>query len=226
MDAYALFKNRRCLFVEGTTDNSLLLRIAAKLGVYVLTGDERVVIVPVGGADRFEHVEQLKVIESLLGSAIESLEIRDRDGMTDEHRDGLMANATRPLHILERDSVESYLIEPAVIERVVKEVSEERGNEAALTMEDVERLVMEESDAIKVEVVDRVATRWDRDVVRTRSQHLGIAAANTAAREFVDAAWGTLDGRLKVVPGKRLLAALRKRLQDEYKVSFGDKAAH
>lgn len=91
VDAYALFRNRRCLFVEGTSDNGVLLRIAAKLGVFVLTGDERVVIVPVGGADRFEHVEQLNVIESLLGGRIESLEMRDRDGMTDEHRDALMA---------------------------------------------------------------------------------------------------------------------------------------
>lgn len=92
-----------------------------------------------------------------------------------------------------------------------------------MTAEDVERLMLDETEAMKVEVVDRVAARWDRDVVRTRSRHMGIEAANAAAREFVDANWGTLTGRLKVVSGKRLLAAIRKRLQDDYKVSFGDK---
>jgi hypothetical protein len=105
----------------------------------------------------------------------------------------------------------------------VSEVSAERGNEVGLAAEDIERIVMEESEAMKVDVVDRVAARWDRDIVRTRSQHLGIAAANAAAREFVEANWESLEGRLKVVPGKRLLAALRKRLQDDQKVSFGDR---
>jgi len=223
VDAYALFRNRRCLFVEGTSDNGLLLRMAVKLGVYVLTGDERVVIVPIGGADRFEHVEQLKVIESLLGGPIDSLEIRDRDGMIDEHREGLIAAAPRPLHILERDSIESYLLEPTVIARVVAEVAAERGATVEISAEDVERLVMEETEAMKVDVIDRVAARWDLDIVRTSSKHLGIAAANVAARDFVDANWDSPLGRLKVVPGKRLLAALRKRLQDEHKVSFGDK---
>jgi energy-coupling factor transporter ATP-binding protein EcfA2 len=223
VDAYALFRNRRCLFVEGTSDNGLLLRLAAKLGVAVLTGDERVVMVPVGGADRFEHVEQLNVIEALLGDTIRSLEIRDRDGMTDEHRQGLMDDAPRPLHILDRDSIESYLVSPEVIARVIVEVASERGDSIEVDRGQIEAMALEETEAMKVAAVDRVAARWDRDTVRTTSRHRGIEAANAAARDFVDANWGTLSDRLRVVHGKRLLAALRKRVQDEFKVSFGDK---
>ncbi|MGH2429401.1 MAG: ATP-dependent nuclease [Candidatus Limnocylindria bacterium] len=223
VDAYALFKNRRCLFVEGSSDNDLLVRLAAKLGVLVFTGDERVVMVPIGGADRFENVEQLTVIEALLGGGIESLEIRDRDGMTDEHRDALSADASRPLHVLDRDCIESYLMSPEVIARVVASVAADQDTEITLTTEQIGAMLMEESEGLKVVSIDRASARWDRDKVRTAGRHLGIEAANAAARGFVDANWDTLEGRLRVVPGKRLLAALRKRIQEGYQVSFGDR---
>ncbi len=73
VDAYTLVKNRRCLFVEGPTDVPIIERIAAKLGVSAFAGDDRVVIIAVGGAERFEHVEQLTVLENVLGGAILSL---------------------------------------------------------------------------------------------------------------------------------------------------------
>jgi hypothetical protein len=69
VDAYSLVRNRRCLFVEGSGDVSILGRFAATLGIRALTGDDRVVTVPVGGADRFEHVKQLDVFEEELKTA-------------------------------------------------------------------------------------------------------------------------------------------------------------
>jgi len=38
----------------------------------------------------------------------------------------------------------------------------------------------------------------------------------------VGATWGTLEGRLTYVGGKRLLAAMRERIQSRHGVSFGN----
>ncbi len=51
VDAFALVKNRRCLFVEGAGDVSILGRFATTPGIRVFTGDERVIVIPTGGAD-------------------------------------------------------------------------------------------------------------------------------------------------------------------------------
>lgn len=96
VDAYTLLRNRRCLFIEGPDDEVILSRFAAKLNMRHFAGDDRVIVIPVGGADRFEHVAQLDVLEGFLGNSISTLEVRDRDGMTDEHRVAADSAASRP----------------------------------------------------------------------------------------------------------------------------------
>lgn len=222
VDAYALVKNKRCLFVEGTTDETTLGRFAAKLGVTALTGDDRVVTVPVGGAERFEHVQQLDVFESMLGQKIVSLEIRDRDGRTDENRERAVAQSKRPLVVLELDSIESYLINPAVIARVVAEVSAERGGTAAPTADDIVDLIMEVSEGLRDETQDRVADRFAGDEHRHSGKWPSIPDANKVARDFVESNWDSLEGRLRVVSGKALIGAVRAKLQERYQTSFGN----
>lgn len=222
VDAYALVKNRRCLFVEGTDDATILGRFAAKLGIRALTGDDRVVTVPVGGADRFEHVQQLDVFESMLGEPVETLEIRDRDGRTDDHRELAVERSPRPLIVLERDSIESYLLEPRVISRVVGEVSTEKGGEAAPEPEDITALMSNVSDELRATTEDRVAERYAFDVNYFSKERVSIQTANQEARAFVADRWDTLEQRLQVVSGKRLLGAVRARIQDLYGVNFGN----
>jgi energy-coupling factor transporter ATP-binding protein EcfA2 len=222
VDAYALVRNRRCLFVEGTTDSTILGRFAAKLGMTALTGDDRVVVVPVGGADRFEHVQQLDVFEAMLGERIESLEVRDRDGRTDEHRQKIADTATRPMMVLERDSIESYLIDPEVIARVVSEVAAERGTDARPTPGEIEALVVEATESLLQATSDRVGERYVTDVYRFEQSRPTFTKANEVAREFVEQKWTSLADRLHVVSGKALLSSVRGLIQDRYKVSFGN----
>lgn len=222
VDAYALVKNRRCLFVEGPSDATVLGRFAATLKIRALTGDDRVVTVPIGGADRFEHVQQLDVFEALLGTPIGSLELRDRDGMTDDHRGRTMAGATRPLRVWERDSIESYLLDPTVVARVVAEISEEREKSASPSDEEIQQVILECCEGLRTETEDRLAQRYVDDVWRLNNDRATLVDANETARTLVEAQWSDLTGRLTVVKGKRLLAAVRKRLQDDYAVNFGN----
>ena len=163
VDAVALVRNRRCLFVEGTSDVSILGRFASTLRIHAFTGDDRVVTIPTGGADRFGHVEQVDVFEQLIGSAISSLEIRDRDGRTAEHRQELIDGAKRPLHVLERDSIESYLLSPQVLARVVHEVAQERGREVVVSDAEMEQLLLDVCEELREATTDRVAERYVDD---------------------------------------------------------------
>jgi hypothetical protein len=222
VDAYALVKNKRCLFVEGITDVPIIERLAAKLGLPNFAGDERVVIVPSGGAEKFEHVEQLAVLEAVLGAPIRSFEIRDRDGRTDQQRTDDMAAPPRPLHILERDSIESYLVHPEVIARSVNAVATETGRTGGATADRVAEIVLAATDEMRESALDRLADRYSKDRHRTSRQFPPIAESNEAARRLLDAHWDTLDGRLCVVSGRKLLATVRAKLKEEFGVSFGN----
>jgi ABC-type cobalamin/Fe3+-siderophores transport system ATPase subunit len=222
VDAFELVQNRRCLFVEGNEEKTVLGRLAATLGSSVFTGQGRVIAVGVGGANKFEHVEQLKVIESFLGKSIASLEIRDRDGLLDDLWEATAKEATRPLRIWWRDCLESYLVDPKVISRVVQELAKERGSDLIVSEDKISTVIEECSDSLRDETVDRVSARyidvrWSRDKERS-----GVKEANEAAREAVLKDWGSLDGRLKWCSGKSLLGCIRERIQREYGVSFGN----
>jgi ABC-type cobalamin/Fe3+-siderophores transport system ATPase subunit len=222
VDAVALVANRRCLFVEGTSDATILSRFAATLGVRVLGGDDRVVVIPVGGSDRFGHVEQLDVFEQLLDCKIASLELRDRDGATSEHRTQLVERSPRPLHMFEMDCIESYLINPAVIARVVKETAAERGKEADLDEAASEALVLELANGMKDQTFDRITQRYADDCNRLNKDRPSSVEVNEAAREMIADEWTSVADALSVVSGKRLLSAIRSRIQDEYGVNFGN----
>jgi ABC-type lipoprotein export system ATPase subunit len=223
VDAYALVRNKRCLFVEGRTDVPILERLASRLGMTPFVGDNRVVMVPVGGADRFEHVSQLDVLEAVLGAPMATFEIRDRDCRTDVDRARAVAEAVRPLHVLELDSIESYLVRPSVIARVVAAVESEGERRNSPSADDIEKLCVELTQELRDETFDRAATRFVTEQYRATHQHPAPAAMNKAARDLVDSCWSDLGSRLRIVSGKRLLASLRKRLQDEYSVSFGNR---
>jgi ABC-type cobalamin/Fe3+-siderophores transport system ATPase subunit len=221
IDAFALVRNRRCLFVEGPTDATILGRFAATLGIHAFTGDGRVVPVPTSGADKFEHVQQLDVLEGVLGGPLQSLELRDRDARLAASRERVVAESQRPLHIFERDCVESYLIDSTVIARVINEIAEERGKTVNVTAADVENILATETDDMRDTTIDRVANRHISDELG-RGNRVSVASANPLARDAIGAAWSTLDDRLNLVSGKQLIGRLRRRIQDNYGVNFGN----
>lgn len=223
VDAYALVRNKRCLFVEGTGDATILGRFAATLSIRALTGDDRVVTMPVGGADKFEHVQQLDVFESLLGESLRSLEIRDRDGRTQEHRQALVDRSRRALHVLELDSIESYLLNPAVIGRVIAEIFEERSKDAEPPgVDEIAGHFQTLSNEMRQQVEDRIAERYTQDRWAFAQERATVVEANAAARAFVEAQWHDAEARLAVLPGKVYLSCVRRLVQDTYGVNFGN----
>ncbi|MGV7254586.1 ATP-dependent nuclease [Mycobacterium kansasii] len=221
VDAFTLVRNRRCLFVEGPTDITILGRFAATIGVHVFTGDERVVPVPTGGADKFEHVQQLDVLEAVLGGPLKSLELRDRDARLTEARSDLMANAQRPLHVFTLDCIESYLLNPAVIARVIYEIADERGKELSVSSQEIGELILNLTEGLKDSTVDRAANRYTMDAIKSGARP-SVATVNPIARQAVADAWPALEDRLTLVSGKQLLSDLRRAVQDQFGLNFGN----
>lgn len=222
VDAYAFVKNKRCLFVEGQSDLSILGRLAATVGNHSFTGDGRVVAVATGGVDKFDHVRQLDVLEQILGSNIHTLQVRDRDAMLEEDRAAIVASAKRAIHVLELDSIESYLVNPTVISRVINEIAEERGKTVAADPSEVERVAMEVSAAMRDDTIDRISTKFQELERLLRGGFVQPNVANPKARAALDAGWDSLPGRLRLVSGKRLLAGIRAKIQTVYGVNFGN----
>jgi hypothetical protein len=221
VDAYALVKNRRCIFVEGTSDEAILGRFASTLGIHAFTGDDRVIVMPTGGVDKFEHIRQLDVIESLLGGDLKSIQLRDRDCLPDEDRETLQEKSKRPMVVLERDCIESLLISADVITRAIKDIAEERSKDVDVNADDVTAMIMNATDILRDETHDRVADRL-QVLARAQGEQLATNRANPAARELVAENWADVDSRLKFVSGKRLLGIVRQQIQETYGITFGN----
>jgi hypothetical protein len=73
---------------------------------------------------------------------------------------------------------------------------------------------------LREETFDRVATRYRRDTIARDSRNVEPAEANQAAR----AALSDPQALGRLTHGKRLLAGIRKAVQDEFGVSFGTQA--
>ncbi len=222
VDAYTLVKNRKCLFVEGPSDNSVFGRFAATLGIHALVGDDRVITIPTNGVDKFEHVQELQVLEGLLGGTIASIQICDRDARTDQLRSELETGASRTLHVLEFDCMESYLTDPKILVRTINESLAERSKPESATIDDLKAMINDVMEELKTVTMDRIA---DKYIVSTRAREgrtPTATEANRIARETIDVAWAAGNDRLKYVSGKRLLSKLRSKIQDKYGVNFGN----
>lgn len=215
VDAYQVITSRRVLLVEGKTDPKLLHGFAAKRALGVFEGDSRIVAVVTDGDSTPMARSDLRVLEEMLGSEVKSLQLRDRDARTEDHIAAIEGSVRRPLRIWRRDCIESYLLVPSAIARIV-------ASEAQLKLDDVLPRVDELRDeclvALGDETFDRVATRWRTETQRLEDRYVEVAEANQVARTLL----ADEDFRLRATSGKSLLAALRLEIQRIWGVSFGN----
>jgi predicted ATPase len=227
VDLAALVASKRCAFVEGKSDRRLLARFAAKLGSTVFEGHSQVVAIPLEGVDHPEKYVGLDILESVVGTRIRSLTVRDRDGLPDDMVEEIRdyaAQQEREVICLTRTDIENYLILPGVIWRVVCTELQERSAEVeqlptqAQVQEEIEQIV----DSLYNETFDSIAVQIDKHTVVYHGRHLDPSAINQRTRAFLDEKWTTLEGKLAIVIGKQALKAIRRRFQERWGISFTD----
>jgi predicted ATPase len=218
IDAYQVITQRKVLLVEGGSDRKTLRAFSAKRESRVFEGADRLVVIETGGESTPHARTDLNILERMMGDKVNSLQILDRDARLDEFIDHFEATSPRPVHIWRRDSIESYLLVPPAITRLVLNRRED------LEASDVETLVNRACEEVIAELrdqtFDRVATRYRHDVIARDSRNVEPVEANQHAREAIADA----DQLRRLTRGKDLLASVKKRVQDQYGVSFGNQA--
>ena len=220
VDAYQIVKQRAILIVEGPTDRELIPRLAAKAGYTLFDGQARVSILPAAGVDRLSDGSGLQFVEHLLQHQVKCLLVRDRDGLTDDWRKSIAAKSKRPMFIWPNDCLESYLVIPSAIQKIL---AEELGEKAAPTLKEVESLVSQTINNMQNDTLDRVASRL-QDVEWRFNNHNRIdpAQANPVARTEMEKTWVKGNNPLVLASGKTILSRIRDAIQKNWQISFGN----
>jgi predicted ATPase len=219
VDAYQIVSKRSLLVVEGPNDRELLPRLAAKAGVVIFGGASRVSILPAHGVDKLSDGVGLQFLENVVGQKVKSLLLRDRDGLTEDWMKIVAGNSKRPMFIWPKDCLESYLVVPAAIHRILVE---ELGAVNAPPVGEIEKLVTKVLGSLYNPSQDRVATRLEDVEWRFRHKRITAGEANPVARQEMDRTWNTANNPLALASGKELLSRIREEIQNAWKVSFGN----
>jgi predicted ATPase len=205
-----LWNSKKVLLLEGK-DIAFLKVFHTKLFPDVDIPLDAIPNLSIGGWGGWSHaVGSSMALKNAVGESIITYCILDSDYHTDVEQQDRYKQATERginLHIWRRKEIENYLIEPAVIARVLKL----RLKSLAPTAELIEEFLLSACEAEKDVTLDGIASSQDRS--------LGVGGANKAARERLNSMWK--DQRLHVVCGKSLLARLSTWTQKDYGTSIG-----
>jgi energy-coupling factor transporter ATP-binding protein EcfA2 len=220
----SLSKNRRVLFVEGLDDFRLMRRFARKLGLQELSSGIGIIPLESGGFGSSSRVTILaEGIEEALGAPLMIGAIYDRDYFCNEHIADIVGKLMERLalaHVLERKEIENYLLIPAAIDRAIYRTIRSRIEHGSKTpIDDISsaELLTELTNPMKADVMSQLMARRDdyfRPSGRDRSQNYKHVVTSFETK------WADLDSRLTLVPGKEVLAQLRKRIQEKCNVTL------
>ena len=160
-----------------------------------------------------------------LGETVEFAVILDRDFRPDQE----IAEVARALskrvkiaHIHERKEIENYVLVPTALDRAISEALAEQRRRGALSGPDpepAEPLLARLTDDLRHEIQGQYVGRHIEYSRRNGSgKDTAQISAETAA--WFDQRWSTLEGRLSVLPGKRVLSALNAHLQQKHNVTI------
>ena len=116
-----------------------------------------------------------------MDAEVQSLQILDRDARLEEFVDEAEQGSLRPLQMWRRDSIESYLVVPAAMAQLMIGRKPYAAVVEALIADLVTTIVQE----LKEETLDRISTRYRRDIIERDSRNVEPAEANRKAREVM-----------------------------------------
>lgn len=201
-------KTKVVVFVEGQ-DAKILRNIAKTLDCKKLVQEDGVAIIPLGGFDRWVHVEPFQwLMNEFLEDAVTVHVILDRDYRSPEAtqriRRQLREIGVKP-HIWKRKEIENYLLAP----RTLAELS-------GADEQWVQNALEECADELETEVYSQIFS----DVAReNKGRGKSPKTLSKEAKERADTVWGDSGRRLSLCGGKDILRLLNRRLQKDGKRS-------
>ena len=212
-----LWFSRRFLLLEG--DELRLLRQFH--AVLRPDSDEAIDAIPhvsIGGWGGWDHATRSGlVMRNASGEMITTYCILDRDYHSQEEIEARLREAQErgvQLHIWSKKEIENYLLVPEIIARVIRSAARTKTTapQPADIAAQIERITDELKDG---PLLDALASHY---AVTHRAE--GLTAANRAARNRIEEAWRTWEGRIAIVPGKDVLRHLSDWSQKTTRVSL------
>ena len=209
MSLLRLGLSKKCIFVEGL-DMKLLNKF------YKILYPEKIELLsdlPIIELGSFTRYEQALGVSKLFYKETEGnfkcICILDRDYRMENELNRIKKNAEDAhlnLHIWEKKELESYLINPNVLYKFIKD---------NVSYEDFISGLNYALDSFYYELMDQYSNAI-HEVDRSKN----IQTTNQEARLYIDARWDSLDKKLRLINGKNLLSFIIKYMKKKYKVSI------
>lgn len=220
-----LARTRRVLFVEGN-DFQILGVLARACEYNGLANQSGLAVIPVNGFDAKKINDFGEGAEKALGYSIAKGVIFDRDYRSDSEVSRVkeeLQKAADFAHVLHRKEIENYLLDPKSLERATDHRLTERAirtdeekEELSLSFQD---LLMTETETLKPLISGHYTAARVKEL-QASEPGLDASTMNTRAFSEFEELWKTLDGRLRIIPGKTLLKRVNEHLQREIGVSI------
>lgn len=214
-----LWGAHRCIFVEGK-DIKLLKQFQDKMFPDATESFDAIPNMPIGGWGGWKYaIGSSMLLRNAGGESITIYCILDRDYHTEEEINRRLLEAKKrgvQLHIWTSKEIESYVLVPEAIYRVIKSRIARRTS--APSIEEITAQIDRITENRKDEVFDALSTE-----LLAQDKPRGPRGANQAARQIINARWTTLKGRMSLVSGKEILSRLSEWSQQEFAVALNAK---
>jgi energy-coupling factor transporter ATP-binding protein EcfA2 len=207
-----LSTSRKCLLVEGK-DLEILKQLQNSL---IPNSPEPLDVVPnmaIGGWGNWSYaIGSRMFLTNALGEEIFVYCLLDSDYHTAETIASRYEGAQRAgvrLHIWKRKEIENYLLVPSAIVRVIARRHGRRGDPPAVDR--VKARLEKIAETQKDDAFDAISQE-----VLAENRNKGSKFANRVARERIDEAWASLDGKLSAISGKFMLSKISEWAQDRF----------
>jgi predicted ATP-dependent endonuclease of OLD family len=151
------------------------------------------------------------------GEEIKTYCILDSDYHTDEEKANRLADANSKsveLQIWSRKEIEYYLVIPSTITRLINDKLDK--SLEPINIKEIMKVIDDITMTLKDATTDAIANE-----ILLLDRASGLRNANVKARQKIEKAWQTREGRISIVSGKDLLSMLSQWCKENYNVSFG-----
>jgi hypothetical protein len=212
------------LFVEGN-DYPLLLKFAKVAGYEELsTGMD----LPAVSSDGFCNWEKIRDtawgIRKILGGPFRMASMLDRDFRSDEEVEAIRKQLESEIDlaiILQKKEIENYLLVPSVLCDAMNAEVRRKRSKGSRTCDEKE--VCEELMILTTPLASEIRSQYSANrseyLPKTGDRRAGATLIKEAC-DWFDQEWETLEGRIRVSPGKHVLARFREWGQNEFGVTL------
>jgi predicted ATPase len=212
-----LWGSRQCLHVEGK-DIAILKTFQDALYPTSHSSFDVIPCLSIGGWSGWNYaIGSSMSLKNAAGETIITYCILDSDYHTPEEileRYKQAAEHKIQLHVWKMKEIENYLLVPVAIARII--VNAFPARLAGPSAQEVQGKIDEIAEQMKNSIFDALAHEYI-----CRDKPGGVPTANPRARERLEEAWNTRDGRWSIIPGKHVISRLSEWAKASFGVSFG-----